>query len=88
MQVPLSGQAIMSNSIVEFVLAHPEITDVFEAYNKWVQKEQWKDFPWGDPDTPPFCLHMFDFCMHSVSRETLDDIFYEENRLLLAAIQV
>lgn len=83
MQMPLSDCGMMSNSIMEFVLNHPEITDVLEAYNKWVVKEQWRAFPWDDPDTPVFCIQMFDVCMHKISRESLDEMWYEEQRILL-----
>ena len=85
-QIILSDQAVMSNSIAAFVLRHPEIDNVDDAYNCWVQEEQWKDYPWTDPDTPVFCLHMLDVCMHKIDRETLDEIQYEEERMLLSSL--
>lgn len=81
-QMPLSGKAIMSNSIVCYVLAHPELTDALDAYGKWAREESWRNYAWNDPDITVYCIHLFDFCMNTIDRETLEAVWAEEKRIL------
>lgn len=85
---PLSNRANMSNSIVKFVLENPGHKNSIEAYNAWVIQNQWRDFPWTNPDTVPFCLHMFHFCMNQIPREMLDEIWYREQLMLQGSYDV
>ena len=79
---PLSDKAMMSNSIVAFVLSHPEIKDPFVGYNMWTKETRDRDFPWGYPDTPAFYIHIFDVCIN-MERETLQELWEEEQYQLV-----
>lgn len=79
---PLSDKAMMSNSIVAFVLSHPEINDPFVGYNMWTKETSDRDFPWCQPDTPAFCIHILDVCIN-MDRETLQELWEEEQYQLV-----
>lgn len=82
-QLPLSDKGRISNSILEFVLFHPQTDDVLKAYNQWAQTEAARDFPWGEGWMPSFCLTIFSTCMNVLTRENLEDIYYEEQKILI-----
>lgn len=84
--MPLSEKGMMSNSILEFVLRHPELQNPIEAYNEWTKIVKNRVFPWDDPETPGFCLHIFDFCLRQ-DRKILEEVHDEEMRILREEMQ-
>ncbi len=81
--LPLSERGAIANSVANFVLENPEYTNILEAYNAWVQKERYRDFPWGDADMVALCLELFDAYLHKLPRDMLEDIMYDEMCQLL-----
>ncbi len=81
--LPISEKSQMANSIADFVLQNPQYTDVIEAYNAWVQKERYRAFPWGKADTTVFCLDIFNSCINLMSRQLLQDVYFDEQRFLM-----
>lgn len=83
--LPLSERSIIANAIADFVLAHPDITDIFEAYNQWAVKEQTRDFPWDKGWMPAFCLEIFNTCIHKMERGALEEVVQAENSAIKRA---
>ena len=70
-QKPLTLESIIANSIGQFVLMNPDLTDTIEAYNEWAQEIAIKrNYP-TDLNTMLFELEQFDACMHRLSPELL-----------------
>ena len=80
--LPLTDKGKVSNSIAGFVLNHPELHDIMDAYNQWAREEIHSDFPWSADWFPSFCLDIFSTCMFKMSRKMLQRIYYQEMRCL------
>jgi len=78
----LGVESIMANSIMKYVLAHPDEKDPFEAFNNWVTTEAiLKHFPVGDQEKMKLAYEWFDLYINKCPRETLvlcQDIEEEE----------
>lgn len=81
--LPLSENSLIANSIANFVLGHPDIKDIISAYNEWVKTEQYRALPLRGAKQTSFCLEIFSTCLEKLTSEQLNEIMYNEKRMLL-----
>ena len=82
-QMPITEKSQIANSIARFVLAHPDLDNILDAYNMWASEQRFRCFPWGEAWMVAFSLEIFNTCIHKLSRELLDDLYYDEECILI-----
>lgn len=70
----------MADSIGRFVLAHPDITDVIEAFTVWSETIARPAAYPGSYDYMLFCLDVFEHCIHQVTPEFIQKCLETEQR--------
>lgn len=67
---PLGEVSIMANSILDFVLEHPEYHDHLKAYNAWSQTRH-VGFSLGSGEMIKMAIELFDSNINRTTREHL-----------------
>ena len=76
--LPLNDRGVVSNSVGAFMYRHPELDDIIDAYNLWVEENKDMAFPWGEPWLPQFVLELLDMCINKLSRHMVAAFYYQE----------
>lgn len=84
-QLPLADKGYMTNSIADFILRHPQLTDPMEAYNLWALEARSRDFPWKDAESIAFCIEMFSACI-KMPKDLLGELYYDEQKFLIQSV--
>lgn len=68
---PLGLESIVANSILDYVIDHPDEREPLSAYNDWVPTAIKRFFPIDEPSMAMFALKQFETYILKCSRESL-----------------